>query len=140
MCDLRVFSTEARIGSIYSKRGTITPQASYYLPRIAWLGAACEHIFKGELITAAEAHEMGLVNRLVPPDQVVPVAMELAQRIAQGPPLATRLAKKLLYDGLTMDFDSVKKEGVLARTLAINITNEMREGFGSFKDKRSPKF
>ncbi len=112
---------------------------SYTLPRAVGLSKACEMIFSGDIIDAAEAERIGLVSKVVPADQLLSTTMELAKRIANGPPMAIKYAKEVMYKAQEMDMeDTVKLE-------AVNFAKCMRsedaaEGVKSFLEKRAPEF
>lgn len=139
-CDMRIASESARIGTIYIKRGLVPGASPYFLPRLVGLGKACELIFTGDPIDAAEAGRIGLVDQVVPPDKLEEVTFELADKIAKGPPVAMRFAKRAIYRGLSVPSDDAKEYTTLVRTLAMHLTDETREGFQSFTEKREPNF
>src|SRR5216110_2538675 len=103
-CDIRLASTAAKFAQAFVKRG-LHPDwgGTYFLPRIVGMAKACEMIFTGDLIDAAEALRLGIVSRVVPPQDLLPAAYELARRIAAGPPVAIRLAKHSLYANADLD-------------------------------------
>ena len=98
--DIRVAGTSARIGQPEVSLG-IMPAAggTYRLPRLVGLGRAKELIFTGAIIDAIEADRIGLVNRIVPDEQVLSTAQELGKKIAQNAVLAVRLAKMIMNQG-----------------------------------------
>lgn len=140
MCDIRIASEKARFGNIYMRRGTVPSMAPYYLPKVVGLGKACRLIFADEIIDASESERIGLVSRVVVPEELDKAATEMASRIAKGPPVAMRLAKRAIYKSFDVDFDTLRQFNVLAGMLAMNITSEMKEGFEAFMGKRDPKF
>ena len=99
-CDIRVAGTSARFGQPEVSLG-IMPAAggTYRLPRLVGLGRAKELIFTGAIIDAIEADRIGLVNRIVPDEQVLSTAQELGKKIAQNAVLAVRLAKMIMNQG-----------------------------------------
>ncbi len=108
-CDIRIASDKAKFSMVFVKRG-IAPDtgASFTLTRIVGLSRACELIFTGDTIDAAEAERIGLVNRVVPHDDLMKVTRELALRITRNPPLAVAMAKADLYKGLA-ETDIIKQ-------------------------------
>ena len=93
-CDLRIAGESARLGQPEVSLGIIPAAGgTYRLPRLVGLGRARELVYTGRIVTAAEAERIGLVNRVVPDDEVVDAAVALAREIAHNGPLAIRAAK-----------------------------------------------
>jgi enoyl-CoA hydratase/carnithine racemase len=138
--DIRYLATTARIGFTFSRVG-LGPDmgASYFLPRLVGLARAAELAFTGDLVPAAEAERIGLVNRVLPPDEVLPAALELAERLARGPALALAVAKRALERGLQLDLASVLDEEVISQSLLLT-SRDGREGLRAFREKRRPEF
>ena len=139
-CDIRLASTAARFGETFVKRG-LHPDwgGTYFLPRLVGMAKAAEMIFTGDMIDAAEALRIGLVSAVYPPEELLPAAHDLARKIATGPPIAIRLAKRALYHGEGTDL----RGGLEFETFAQNIcfeTEDAREGIRAFVDKRPPQF
>lgn len=100
-CDLRIAGDEATLGLPEITLGIIPGAGgTQRLPRLIGASRAKEMIFTGRFVAAAEAAEIGLVNRVVPTDAVLEVAQELAERLARGPGLALRAAKLAIDAGL----------------------------------------
>ena len=96
-CDLRVASTKARFGETYVKVGLAPGNGgAWFLPRLVGSGRAAELALTGDLITATEALEIGLVNRVVDPEELVPAAVSIAERIAANPWRAVEATKQAL--------------------------------------------
>lgn len=139
-CDIRLASTAARFGETFVKRG-LHPDwgGTYFLPRLVGMAKAAEMIFTGDMIDAAEALRIGLVSAVYPPEELMPAAYDLARKIANGPPIAIRLAKRALYHGEGTDL----RGGLEFETFAQNVcfeTEDAREGIRAFVDKRPPQF
>jgi enoyl-CoA hydratase/carnithine racemase len=139
-CDIRLASTAAKFSQAFVKRG-LHPDwgGTYFLPRVVGLAKAAELIWTGEIIDAHEALRLGLVSAVHPPEELLPAAYTLAGKIAEGPPIAIRLAKRSLYHNLECDL----RQALEFETFAQNIcyeTVDAREGIRAFVEKRPPTF
>ena len=139
-CDIRIASEKARFSQIFIKRGLVPDTGStYFLPRVVGMDRACEMVFTGDILDAEQAKGYGLVSRVVPHDELMHEARELAARIAAGPPIAMKLAKRALYKGATTDLPSaVEFEGYM-QGICFG-TEDFREGMAAFAEKRQPEF
>jgi enoyl-CoA hydratase/carnithine racemase len=99
-CDIRIASNQAKFSFAFARVG-VTPEfgSSYFLPRLIGYGKAAELIFSARMFEAQEALEMGLINRIVDPDDLLAEAERMADQIARMPPAAVQAAKKLLRHG-----------------------------------------
>ena len=103
-CDIRIASDKAKIGSAYVKLGAAPGLGmTYWLPKIIGPAAALEFLFTGKVVLGPEAKEMGLVNQVVPAEELMKVSMEMAAQIAQYPTLGVALTKKLVYRSMLDD-------------------------------------
>jgi 2-(1,2-epoxy-1,2-dihydrophenyl)acetyl-CoA isomerase len=139
-CDIRIASTAARFGETFVKRGLhVDWGGTYFLPRLVGMAKACELIFTGEVIDADEALRLGIVSAVVPPDRLMPAVHELAGKMAAGPPLAIRLAKRALYHNQDVDLRAALEYETYAQNICSE-TEDAREGIRAFVEKRAPKF
>ncbi|MBI2917009.1 MAG: enoyl-CoA hydratase/isomerase family protein [Chloroflexi bacterium] len=140
MCDIRIASTQARFGEIFMKLGSIPGDGGcYFLPRIVGIAKAIELICTGDIIDAQEALRINYVSKVVPPDQLLPAAMELARRLAKGPPIAVGMAKRLIYRAWDMEMNTALEMTELMTYM--NMTTEDREEAKRAKrEKREPVF
>jgi len=139
-CDIRLAATTARFGETFVKRG-LHPDwgGTYFLPRLVGLAKACELIFTGEMLDAQEALRLGIVSAVYPPEDLLPAAHELAARIAAGPSIAIRLARRALYHNQTADLRSALEFETFAQNVCAE-TEDAREGIRAFVEKRAPRF
>ncbi len=139
-CDIRLASTAAKFSQAFVKRG-LHPDwgGTYFLPRVVGMAKACELIFTGELIDAQEALRLGIVSAVHPPEELLPVARALAQKIADGPPLALRLAKRSLYHNEAADLRTALEVETFAQNICYE-TEDAAEGARAFVEKRAPVF
>jgi len=140
MCDMRVCSDQARFGEVFIRRGLI-PEAGglLVLPRLVGLARAYELILSGDIIDAAEAERIGMVNKVVPHAQLGEATAAFAKKIAAQAPLAQRLAKEALRVGLNLNlpyfFDYQRHGQHLMLT-----SKDHLEGARSFVEKRAANF
>lgn len=140
-CDLIVASDTARFSEIFAKRGlAIDFGGSWLLPRLVGLHKAKELAFFGDVLSAAEAERIGIVNRVVPAAELDAFVDDWASRLAVGPPLALRMTKRLLNEGGGMSMDqSLESEG-WTQTITIAATTDAGEAAKAFVEKRRPNF
>ena len=139
-CDIRLASTAAKFSQAFVKRG-LHPDwgGTYFLPRVVGMAKACEMIFTGEVVDAAEALRLGIVSRVLSPEELLPAAHTLARAIAAGPPIALRLAKRGLYRNAESDLRTALEYETFAQNACFE-TEDAREGIKAFVDKRAPVF
>lgn len=139
-CDLVVAADVARFTEIFAKRGlAVDAGSSWLLPRSVGLHKAKELAFFGDIIGAAEAERIGLVNRVVPADQLDSAVDEWAQRLAAGPPIALSLTKSMLNNSANKTMAQALDDEARAQTVTL-ATEDAMEAFGAFVDKREPTF
>ena len=132
----RMGLTEASLGLIADSGGLIR------LPRRVPYAVAMEMLLTGRLIDAQEAARWGLVNRVVPPDQLMAASLELAERIASMAPLsvaAVKQAMRGLHDDATADFATMRS-GVFPAYDALVDSADAREGSAAFAEGRAPRW
>ena len=139
-CHLRVASEQAKFGQPEVSLGVMAGfGGSQRLPRLVGKGMALELLTTGRMIDAAEALRIGLVNRVVPPDRLLPVCREIAALIAAQAPKAVELTIKAVNEGLDLELSSALE--LEARLFAQTFnTADMREGTQAFIEKRKPDF
>jgi crotonobetainyl-CoA hydratase len=140
-CDLIVAGETARFGLPEVQRGLVAAAGGLLrLPRQLPLKVALEMILTGEPLSAADALRWGLVNRVVPDDQVVPEALALAERIARNAPLAVRTSKAIVYRGLDLPLDYPASAWAVNEDLAarVRVSEDAREGARAFVEHRDP--
>jgi enoyl-CoA hydratase/carnithine racemase len=135
MCDLRIASEAALFAESFVKVGIIPGDGgAWLLPRAVGMAKAAEMAFTGEPIGAAEALRCGLVSQVLPPEQLLPAAMALAQRIAANPPAVLRMTKRLLREGQRSDLDSLLELSAGYQAIA-HKTAEHREAVLAFLER-----
>lgn len=139
-CDLIVASDRAKFGELFCKIGlAVDGGGTWLLPRLVGPARAKELVFTGDVIDAAEAARIGLVNRVVDAAALETTTRALAEKIAAGPPLALRLDKQMLNRAAAGDLTSALEVEAFSQGLAI-ASEDHTEGVGAFFDKRPPRF
>lgn len=139
-CDLRIASDKASFIEVFINVGLVPDSGSTYtLPRLVGLGKALELCFTGDRVSAEEALRIGMVNRVVPADRLLPATTELANRLAALPTRAIALTKRLLNRSLTSDLAEQLEAEAFAQETA-GLSADHREGVTAFFDKRTPIF
>lgn len=139
--DMRIASEQARFATLFSRRGLIAEHgAAWLLPRLVGLANACDLLFSGRTIDAHEALRMGLVNRVVPHDELLPETRRIARELAeQCSPRSLRIMKRQIYGGLFRDLAAAIDEAD-REMLASFLSEDFREGISAYLEKRSPRF
>lgn len=139
-CDMAYASEEAKFVMAYNRIG-LTPDGSgsYYLPRIVGMKRALELMYTNRLLYAKEANEWGIINQVVPEDQLFEAVFDLAKSLANGPMKAYGETKNLFYNSLEGSLESqlIKESLLIAERTS---SQEGREGISAFLEKREADF
>lgn len=140
MTDIRIAAEGAKFGVTFLKLGLIPGDGgAWLLPRTIGMSRACELLFTGDVIDAHKAREWGLVSYVVGAEALMDEAMALAERIAQQPPHALRLAKALLKQGQTTTYDTLMEMSAAAQAIS-HLTEDHMEGVNALLEKRDARF
>jgi enoyl-CoA hydratase/carnithine racemase len=139
MCNMRIASERARFGEVFLRVGLVPDESLVLLPRLVGLAKTYELVLTTDIIDAREAEHIGLVNKVVPHDDLMPATIELADKIAQKPPIAVKLAMEGIRRGLNMPMDEFMRYHSLAFTFCSE-TDDHIEGSKAFVEKRQPVF
>lgn len=139
-CDMRIMSSSAKLIEVFVRIGLVPDSGSHwFLPRLTGMARAFEYAATGRDIPAEEANRVGLVNTVVPPDQLEQVTMDLARSLASAPTRAIGLIKRTLNKALTSDLDTLLEYEAMIQEVASQ-TEDHNEGVQAFLEKRAPKF
>jgi 2-(1,2-epoxy-1,2-dihydrophenyl)acetyl-CoA isomerase len=139
-CDLRIAAERVKISEAFVSMGLVPDGGStFFLPRLVGLAKAAEMIYTGEPLNASEAERIGLFNRVVPGQELEKSAQELANKLATGPSLALRLAKKALWKNLQGDLNAALKLEAESQGICLQ-SEDHREAVTAFLAKRDPVF
>ena len=138
-CDLRIASDKAKFGFIFPRVGLSGADmgAAYLLPRVVGLGRASELLFLGDVIGAEEALRIGLVNRVVSPEQCLPQAREIAARLASGPAFAHGVTKQMLESEHGMTLAAAIEAEAQAQAICM-MHPDFRAAYDAWKSKKAP--
>ena len=103
------------------------------------MGKAAEMLFTGDFMEAEEAYRLGFLNRLVSQEELESTTMEMARKIAAGPPIAIRLSKLMLYQGLDFNLETAMKMAAVGETITLS-SQDHAEGTAAFRESRRPKY
>lgn len=139
-CDIILASDKARFGQVFTRRGVHPDWGGiFFLPRLVGYAKAAELIFTGEVVGAEEAFKIGMVNRIVPHDELMKATRELATRIAGNAPIPIAFAKRGLQNFHKWDLaQAVDYESYVLEI--VKKTEDIVEGFTAFLEKRDPEF
>jgi enoyl-CoA hydratase/carnithine racemase len=139
-CDLRYAAADAKLIAPFTQLG-IHPgmAATYLLPEVGGLPLAREMLFTGRTVTGEQAESCGLVNRAVPREEVLDLALEIGAEIAAKAPVATRLTKVALAGGGHPSLDAALRWESLAQPVTMT-TADLREGIAAQRERRAPRF
>jgi methylglutaconyl-CoA hydratase len=139
LCDFTVASHEAKFGYTEVRIGFVPAIVSTFLIWQIGEKRARDLLLTGRIIEAHEAHRLGLVNEVVPPDQVMPGAQEIARVLVENSPVSLQATKQLLTsytaEALDRQVNDAIRENAWVRT-----TEDFREGLASFLEKRKPEW
>ena len=139
-CDIRIASVKAKFGQPEVGLGIIPGfSGTYRLPKLIGQGYAKEMIYTGKVIRADEALRIGLVNATYEPEQLMPAALEMAQKMLANAPIAIGLAKQSINEGYDLDADAAiaLENDLFGRCFA---TADQKEGMDAFLNKRKASF
>ena len=139
-CDLVIAGASARFSQIFTKRGlNVDFGGSWLLPRLVGLHKAKELVLLGDMLDAAAAERFGFVNRVVPDESLMSEVLEIAARLAAGPPLALSMAKRMLNQSFEQSMAQSLEAEAVAQTVAFN-SADVAEAMDAFVNKRDPNF
>jgi enoyl-CoA hydratase/carnithine racemase len=139
-CDLRYAAASARLGETYVRVGLVPGAGgTWFLPRLVGTAKALELFWTGDLIDAAEAERIGLVNKVLPDEQLMGHVAEVADKIARGPQLSVRFIKRAVYQGRTIDLRT-SLDLISSHYAVVSSSADHKEAVQSYLEKRKPNF
>lgn len=140
-CDLRIGSEQTRFKSVFIERN-LSPDSglSFFLPRIVGQSRAADLIYTSRAVGAEEAHRIGLLDRLVPHDELLNAALAVAGEMSQWPPLALRSSKRVLQHNLEVGLEAALRYEMTGLSYARKARNDAKESLAAFREKRRPDY
>lgn len=139
-CDFRIAAESARLGDTSLKFALIPDEGGAYLfPQFMGMENALKMSLFSEVYPAQQAKKLGLVTEVVPDEELLPTARAWAERLAEGPPIAIRITKRMMYKQQTMSLENALEDAALS-VMVTNYCEDVKEGTTAFHEKRKPQF
>jgi 2-(1,2-epoxy-1,2-dihydrophenyl)acetyl-CoA isomerase len=139
-CDFRIAAESAKLGDTSLKAALMPDEGGAWIfPRFMGLENALKMSLLSEVYPASRAKELGLVSEVVADDNLMPTARRWAEKLAEGPPIAIRMTKRMMYKQTSMDLSNALEDAALG-TLVTNYCDDVKEGVMAFHEKRKPIF
>ena len=139
-CDFRIAAESARLGDTSLKFALIPDEGGAYLfPRFMGLQNALKMSLFSEVYSARDAMDLGLVMEVVADDRLMQTAVEWAERLADGPPIAIRVTKRMMYKQQSMNLENALEDAALG-TIVTNYCEDVKQGIAAFHARRKPEF
>ena len=139
-CDIRIASEHAKMGAVFAKRGVLPESGGcWYLPRLLGWAKAAEIAFLGDVLDAQRSLELGLVNRVVKHEDLMPEAMKMATQIANNAPLSVQSTKRMMRLGMDETFEAAV-DHIYLQLLPLFGSEDFKEGLSAFAERREPNF
>ena len=139
-CDIRIASDRAKLGAVFVRRGVLPESGgTWSLPRLVGWAKAAEIAFMGDVLDAERSLEMGLVNRVVPHDELMDEVATMAARIASNAPYSVQATKRMMRLGMDETFETAVDHTYLQLRPMFG-SEDFREGMTAFLERRDPSF
>jgi enoyl-CoA hydratase/carnithine racemase len=140
LCDMRIASENAKMAAVTAKRNVVPESGgTWLLPRLIGWAKAAELYYRARTLNAEESLEMGLVNAVVPADELMETAMQWAQEVADNAPMAVQTTKRMMRMGLEESYDTAV-DHLMVHLAGMFQSEDFEEGVKAFLEKRKPEF
>ena len=140
LADIRIAAQRSKLAAVTAKRNVVPESGgTWLLPRLIGWGKAAELYYRARTIGAEEALEIGLVNTVVPDDELMPTALEWANEIADNAPMAVQTTKRMMRMGLEESYDTAV-DHLMVHLGAMFASEDFEEGVRAFLERRKPQF
>jgi enoyl-CoA hydratase/carnithine racemase len=140
LCDMRIASENAKMAAVTAKRNVVPESGgTWLLPRLIGWAKAAEIYYRARTLNAQESLELGLVNAVVPADELMDTAMQWAQEVADNAPMAVQTTKRMMRMGLEESYDTAV-DHLMVHLAGMFQSEDFEEGVRAFLEKRKPEF
>ena len=140
LCDMRIASENAKMAAVTAKRNVVPESGgTWLLPRLIGWAKAAELYYRARTLDAQESLELGLVNAVVPADELMDTAMQWAQEVADNAPMAVQTTKRMMRMGLEESYDTAV-DHLMVHLAGMFQSEDFEEGVRAFLEKRKPDF
>jgi enoyl-CoA hydratase/carnithine racemase len=141
MCDIRIAADTAQLSAGYVKAGLVPGDGGcFYMPRLVGVAKALELLWTADFISAEEALQIGMVNKVVPADKLDNAVMEMAKKIADQPPVHIQMIKRAVYSSSRTNDLRTALDMISSHMAIVTEMDDHREGILALKQKRKPIF
>ncbi|MEM7078949.1 MAG: enoyl-CoA hydratase-related protein [Pseudomonadota bacterium] len=140
LCDMRIIADNGKLAAVTAKRNVVPESGgTWLLPRLVGWAKAAELYYRGRTISAEEALEIGIVNKVVPKDELMDTAREWAQEVAENAPMAVQTTKRMMRMGMEESYDTAV-DHLMVHLGGLFQSEDFQEGLRAFIEKRKPNF
>ncbi|MBD3648356.1 MAG: enoyl-CoA hydratase/isomerase family protein [Pseudomonadales bacterium] len=140
LCDIRIAAESAKMAAVTAKRNVVPESGgTWLLPRLVGWAKAAELYYRARTVNAAESLELGLVNTVVPDDELMDTAMQWAEEIADNAPLAVQTTKRMMRMGLEESYETAV-DHLMVHLAGMFNSEDFQEGVKAFLERRKPDF
>lgn len=141
MCDIRIVADNAQLSGGYVKAGLVPGDGGcFYMPRLVGVAKALELLWTADFISADEALRIGMVNKVVPAEELMQATMEMARKIADNPPVCVRMIKRAVYSSQRTQDIRTALDMISSHMAIVTEMDDYKEGVAAIKEKRKPVF
>ena len=139
LCDIRIMSDKGKMAAITARRNVVPESGgTWLLPKLVGWAKAAELYYRGRTVDAEESLSLGLVNTVVPHDELMTTAMTWAQEIADNAPVAVQTTKRMMRMGMEESYDT-SVDHLMMHLHGLFQSKDFEEGLKAFLEKRKPE-